>query len=96
MKIDVRSLTSLAASATFLLSSFSLWSQSTTSPVGNAVIRSNAAAPGVRMTSGLMICDEELYRGRWVNRYWTATGQIKPDFHMEGQSQERAGLPIDA
>jgi len=43
-----------------------------------------------------MVCDEELYNGRWVNRYWTSTGQIKADFHMEGQSQARTGLPIDA
>src|SRR5271154_4327262 len=95
MKIGVRNLTSLAACATFL-TAFSLWSQSTTSPVENAVIRTSATAPGVRMTSGLMVCDEELYNGRWVNRYWTATGQIKPDFHLEGQSQARAGLAADA
>src|ERR1700744_2296544 len=70
--------------------------QSTAAPVETAIIRSTASAPGVRMTSGLMICDEELYQGRWGNRYWSATGQIKPDIHMEGQSSDRAGLPIDA
>lgn len=96
MKIGVRHLTSLAVCATFLTSAFSLWGQSTTNPVENAVIRTSTSAPGVRMTSGLMVCDEELYNGRWVNRYWTATGQIKPDSHLEGQSQDRAGLPIDA
>ncbi len=61
----------------------------------NANIRSGPT-PGVRFTSGLMVCDEELYNGRWVNRYWTSTGQIKPDFHLEGQSQHRAGLAEDA
>jgi len=43
-----------------------------------------------------MVCDEELYQGRWVNRYWMSTGQIKPDFHLEGQSQRRSGLPQDS
>jgi alpha-galactosidase len=61
----------------------------------DAVIR-NTPNPGVRFSSGLMVCDEELYNGRWVNRYWTATGQIKPDMHLEGQAAERSGLPEDA
>ncbi len=52
--------------------------------------------PTARFSSGLMLCDEELYAGRWVNRYWTSTGQIKADFQMEGQSQSRAGQPIDS
>lgn len=52
--------------------------------------------PGTRLTSGLMICDEGLYGGRWVNRYWAATGQIEPEFHLEGQSQARAGWADDA
>jgi len=43
-----------------------------------------------------MVCDEELYNGRWVNRYWTSTGQIKPDGQLDGQSQARAGLPVDS
>jgi len=43
-----------------------------------------------------MVCDEELYAGRWVNRYWTSTGQIKPEVHLQGQSEKRAGSPIDA
>ncbi len=94
MKIGV--LACLAAGATFLPTAFYSLSQSTTSPVENAVIRSGGAVPGMRLTSGLMVCDEELYKGRWVNRYWTATGQIKPDFHLDGQSQERAGLAQDS
>ena len=60
----------------------------------DAVIRTTA--PGIRFSSGLMICDEELYNGRWVNRYWTATGQIKPEMHLEGQSAARSGLAEDA
>ena len=61
----------------------------------NAVIRTTPN-PVIRFSSGLMVCDEELYNGRWVNRYWTATGQIKPDMHLEGQSAARSGLPEDA
>ncbi len=64
-------------------------------PYTDAVIRSGPS-PGLRLSSGLVICDEELYNGRWVNRYWTSTGQIKPDVHLEGKSQRRAGLPQDA
>ncbi len=89
-----RHLTLLAA-LTILLPSVHSQSQSTESPVANAVVRPGAT-PRVRFTSGLMVCDEELYAGRWVNRYWTATGQIKPEVHLEGQSEARAGLPIDA
>jgi alpha-galactosidase len=69
-----------------------LRSQSAAGKYWNAAIKQ----PTVRLSSGLMLCDEELYRGRWVNRYWTSTGQIKADFHMEGQSQARGSLPIDS
>jgi alpha-galactosidase len=95
MKISIRSLAKLAVFATFFPAALSLWSQST-SPVQNAIIRNSPSAPGMRLTSGLMVCDEEFYSGRWVNRYWTSTGQIKPDVQLEGQSRDRAGLPIDA
>jgi hypothetical protein len=40
-----------------------------------------------------MVCAEELFAGRWVNRYWTSTGQIKPEIPLQGQSAARAGLP---
>jgi hypothetical protein len=69
--------------------------QTGTAPVENAVIRTGTN-PGVRFTSGLMVCDEELYQGRWVNRYWTSTGQIKPEVHLDGQSQPRSGLQNDS
>ncbi|MBZ5596675.1 MAG: alpha-galactosidase [Acidobacteriia bacterium] len=72
-----------------------VWSQPGTGRYSNVAIR-QAPHPGARFSSGFMLCDEELYNGRWVNRYWTSTGQIKPDFHMEGQSQARAGLPLDS
>ncbi len=71
------------------------WSQSPQGPVSGAFVRSEGA-PGVRFTSGLMVCDEELFAGRWVNRYWTSTGQIKPEIHLQDQSEARPGLPNDA
>ena len=95
MTISVRSLVYLAAFITLLPTAFSSWGQSS-SPVENAAIRSGGAIPGMRLTSGLMVCDEELYNGRWVNRYWTSTGQIMPDVHLERQNQARAGLPVDS
>ena len=95
MTISVRSLAYLAACVTLLPTALSSWGQSP-GPVENAAIRSEGSAPGMRLTSGLMVCDEELYRGRWVNRYWTSTRQIMPDVHLAGQSQARAGLPVDA
>lgn len=84
----------LAACAS-LLSALLTSGQATTAQYENAVIRTEGN-PGIRLTSGLMVCDEELFQGRWVNRYWTSTGQIKPGVHLEGQSQKRAGLQHDA
>jgi hypothetical protein len=85
----------LLAVLAILLPALHAWSQSTQGPVADAFVRSGAV-PGVRFTSGLMVCDEELFAGRWVNRYWTSTGQIKPEIHLQGQSEARAGLPNDA
>jgi alpha-galactosidase len=84
----------LAACAS-LLSALLASGQATKAPYETAVIRTEGN-PSIRFTSGLMVCDEELFQGRWVNRYWTSTGQIKPEVHLEGQSQKRAGLQNDA
>ncbi len=51
--------------------------------------------PGIRLTSGLTVCDEVLWKGRWVNRYWLATGFIEPEFHLASALEQREGLPID-
>jgi len=51
--------------------------------------------PGTRLTSSLTICDEALWMGRWVNRYWISTGIIEPEFHLQGQEGRRESLPID-
>ncbi|MEN6536988.1 MAG: alpha-galactosidase [Bryobacteraceae bacterium] len=60
-----------------------------------AVIRTEGE-PGVRYSSGLTVCDEALREGHWVNRYWLATGMIKPEFHLERESRSRAAAPPDA
>jgi alpha-galactosidase len=52
--------------------------------------------PGTRLTSGLTICDEALWMGRWVNRYWISTGIIEPEFHLEGEEERRESLPVDS
>jgi alpha-galactosidase len=51
---------------------------------------------GVRYSSGLTICDEELRDGRWVGRYWGSNGQVVPDIHLEGELAQMDMLPIDA
>jgi alpha-galactosidase len=51
--------------------------------------------PGVRLTSGLTVCDEVLWRGRWVNRYWLSTGMIEPEFHYVSTLDRRETLPTD-
>jgi alpha-galactosidase len=52
--------------------------------------------PGIRMTSGLAVCDEALWRGRWITRYRLSTGMIEPEIHLESVQEQREALPIDA
>jgi len=52
--------------------------------------------PGIRFVSGLTICDEALWMGRWVSRYWLSTGMVEPEFHLMSQEERRQALPIDA
>ena len=87
--------TSLAGILLLTAAPFTAVGQRSPSPYKDAFIRTTPN-PGVRISSGLMVCDEELYNGRWVNRYWAATGQIKPEMHLEGQSSARSGLAQDA
>ncbi len=61
----------------------------------NALIR-EGPHPGIRFSSGLAVCDEELRNGRWLSRYWMSSGQIKPEVHLEGERDAREKLPIDA
>jgi alpha-galactosidase len=52
--------------------------------------------PGVRFTSGLTVCDEELRNGRWVSRYWESSGQIVADIQIDVERQQMDTLPVDA
>jgi alpha-galactosidase len=52
--------------------------------------------PGVRFSSGLTVCDEELRNGRWVSRYWESSGQIVADIQIEAERQQMDTLPVDA
>jgi alpha-galactosidase len=84
--------------ALYFLSCFSALSFAAAAPDSgprSAIIRSGAN-PGVRFSSGLTICDEELRNGRWVNRFWGSTGQIVPDIHLDGESSQNNSFPIDS
>lgn len=61
----------------------------------SAVIRTGPV-PGVRFSSGLTVCDEELRHGRWVSRYWESSGQIVADIQIEAERQLMDALPVDA
>ena len=61
----------------------------------SAVIRTGVF-PGVRFSSGLTVCDEELRNGHWVSRYWESSGQIVADIQLEGERQQMDILPVDA
>jgi alpha-galactosidase len=52
--------------------------------------------PGVRFSSGLTVCDEELRNGRWVSRYWGSSGQVIADIQIDAERQQMEALPVDA
>jgi alpha-galactosidase len=70
-------------------------------PTGNvrvtdAVVRSEPA-PGVRYVNGPVVYEEALVDGRWVGRYWSSNGRIRPDIFVSGANHERVkNLPIEA
>lgn len=59
-----------------------------------AVIRSGEF-PGVRMSSGLTVYDEEFRNGRLLTRYWDSTGQVVPDAYSESDRAAVNMLPAD-
>lgn len=61
----------------------------------SALIRTGPI-PGVRFSSGLTVCDEELRNGRWVSRYWDSSGQIIPDIQLDAERQQMNTLSVDA
>lgn len=60
------------------------------------VVIRNDGEPGIRLSSGLTVCDEALRKGHWINRYWLATGLIKPEFHLEGEKNSGVAPLADA
>ncbi len=53
--------------------------------------------PCVRYVSGLVVYEEALVDGRWIGRYWSSNGRIRPDIFVEGSNHERVrNLPIEA
>jgi alpha-galactosidase len=60
-----------------------------------AVIRSGEF-PGVRMSSGLTVYDEEFRNGRLLTRYWDSTGQVVPDAYSEADRAVIDQSPADA
>jgi alpha-galactosidase len=61
----------------------------------SAIIRTGNF-PGVRLNSGLTVCDEELRNGRWVSRYWESSGQIVADIQIDSERLQMDTLPVDA
>lgn len=52
---------------------------------------------GVRYLSGLSVYEEALVDGRWIGRYWSTNGRIRPDMFVNGVNHEAVqNLPIEA
>jgi alpha-galactosidase len=73
----------------------SMFAAAATEGSRSAFVRSGQL-PGVRFTSGLTVCDEELRNGRWVSRYWTSSGQIIADIQIDAERHQMDTLPVDA
>jgi alpha-galactosidase len=52
--------------------------------------------PRVRYLSGLTIYDEALVDGRWIGRYWSAVGRVKPEVQLARDLPELADERLDA
>src|SRR5579859_2425900 len=62
----------------------------------DALVRSGTN-PSVRYVSGLTVYEEALVGGRWMGRYWSSNGRIRPDIFIDGPNHERVrNLPIEA
>jgi alpha-galactosidase len=65
-------------------------------PSFRAVVIRSSPFPGVRLSSGLIVCDEEFRNGRLLSRYWGSNGQIVPDAHLANERSVMDMLPVDA
>ena len=81
--------------ACMLLALLSIPAAAASTAYHDAVVRKDPF-PGVRYSSGLTVCDEELRQGRWVGRYWGSSGQIIPEMHLEGGRRSQDMMPVDA
>lgn len=61
-------------------------------------VTQNNAHNNIRFETGLTVLDEALYRGHYLVRYWSPSGQVLPEMHLrEDTFFERAnGFPIDS
>ena len=84
----------LALGLVLLVHSFALGVVAPDPPYRAAVIRTGQF-PGVRLSSGLTIYDEELRNGRLLTRYWGSNGQIVPDAYLDGDRWQIDMLPAD-
>lgn len=84
-----------AACFLFLLQPFPFEAEAAVEGPRSAFVRTGSF-PGVRFSSGLTTCDEELRNGRWVSRYWDSSGQIIADIQIEAERQQMDTHPIDA
>lgn len=83
------------AAVCFCLATQAAFCAAAPSPAYRDAVTRIGTFPGVRFSSGLMICDEELRQGRWVGRYWGSGGQILPEIQLDGERNTQDGLPMD-
>jgi alpha-galactosidase len=74
----------------------SLFALAASEPGARSAFIRTGPVPGIRFSSGLTVCDEELRNGRWVSRYWDSSGQIIADIQIDGERQQMDRLPVDA
>jgi alpha-galactosidase len=88
----------LAIFSSFCLASTALcvFAEATQGDGPRAALVRTGPIPGVRFSSGLTVCDEELRSGRWVSRYWESSGQIVADIQIEAERRQMDALPVDA
>jgi alpha-galactosidase len=87
---------SIAAFGYCLLLHSALYAAVATAQAPRSAVVRTGQFPGVRFTSGLTVCDEELRNGRWVSRYWDSSGQIIADIQIDGERSQMDLLPVDA
>jgi alpha-galactosidase len=85
-----------AAFCSFLILHSLLFAAVPAEPGPRSAFVRTGAIPGVRFSSGLTVCDEELRNGRWVSRYWESSGQIVADIQIDAERQQMDTLPTDA